>query len=69
MSREATGCGVSRVMRRSATNREHDELASFDEFVGRVESRLRVALVATYDGTGEPIDDDNLGLVCSSGVG
>jgi hypothetical protein len=22
-----------------------------------------------YDGTGEPIDDDNLGLVCGSGVG
>jgi RNA polymerase sigma factor (sigma-70 family) len=59
MSREATGCGVSRVMRRSATNREHDELASFDEFVGRVESRLRVALVATYgahDGRAATVD-------------
>jgi RNA polymerase sigma factor (sigma-70 family) len=59
MSREATGCGVSRVMRRSTTHRRHDELAAFDEFVRRVESRLRVALVATYgahDGRAATVD-------------
>ena len=46
-------------MRRSTTARPHDELASFDEFVGRVEPRLRVALVATYgaqDGRAATVD-------------
>jgi DNA-directed RNA polymerase specialized sigma24 family protein len=46
-------------MRRSTTNRSHGDLASFDEFVHRVEARLRVALVATYgahDGRAVTVD-------------
>ena len=47
-------------MRRSPGARRHDaELAEFDEFVRRVESRLRVALVATYgshDGRAATVD-------------
>jgi DNA-directed RNA polymerase specialized sigma24 family protein len=46
-------------MRRSPTSRRPDELASFDDFVRRVESRLRVALVATYgahDGRAATVD-------------
>lgn len=47
-------------MRRSSTPERHDtRLAEFDEFVGRVESRLRVALVATYgahDGRAATVD-------------
>lgn len=46
-------------MKRSPTNRHDHRLATFDEFVGRVESRLRVALVATYgahDGRAATVD-------------
>ena len=47
-------------MKRTQRNAGHDEqLAGFDEFVGRVESRLRVALVATYgahDGRAATVD-------------
>jgi DNA-directed RNA polymerase specialized sigma24 family protein len=47
-------------MRRCPSARRHDaELAEFDEFVRRVEPRLRVALVATYgshDGRAATVD-------------